>query len=461
MLPALLLAILPPATPTPVQVWLSAKDTPHRLARQPDASFVPLPQPEEDAPTVFVDPGKTFQPIVGFGGALTDAAAETWGRLSPERRQEVLRAYFDPEQGLGYSLCRVSIHSCDFSSASFTYDDVAGDRELKHFSIEPDRRARLPFIKAALATAPFKVFASPWSPPAWMKTNQNMLLGGKLKAEYASTWAQYMARFVKAYAQEGVPLWGLTVQNEPQSAQRWESCQYTAEEERDFVKHHLGPTLAKEGLSRLNLMIWDHNRGLLYQRAKAVYDDPEASRFVWGAAFHWYVGDHFDNVRQVKEAWPDKALLFSEGCAESFDPTRIHDWQWGEKYGRSILADLRNGSAGWVDWNVLLDERGGPNHRKNFCYAPVHADTRTGQLTFMASYYYLGHFSRFIRPDSRRVATACNDDRLQAVAFLRPDGRTATVVMNPTDQAIAFHLWIGGQAAPLQLPGHSILTALR
>jgi len=454
-----LAAATPAAPPARVSIWVTAKGTGDRLASKEPAAFEPLPQPDEAFPTVIVDPAKAFQAIEGFGGALTDAAAETFAKLPRERQRELLEAYFDPAKGIGYSLARTHINSCDFSSASYAYAE-AGDVDLRTFSVAPDRRFRLPFIRAALATAgaPFRIFASPWSPPAWMKTNGDMLHGGRLKPEYRDAWARYYARFVEEYEKEGVPIWGLTVQNEPMATQTWESCLFTGEEERDFVRDHLGPALEQAGLQRLKLMIWDHNRGILYQRAKAVYDDPAAARYVWGTAFHWYVGDHFDNVRAVHEAWPDKQLLFTEGTPASYDPATVNDWKWGEVYGTSILRDVQNGAAGWTDWNVLLDERGGPNHVGNFCFAPVHGDTRTGALNFTSAYDYIGHFSKFVRPGARRVAATTNNDDLLAVAFLHPDGRRVAVVMNRADADKDFVLWVEGRAAKAKSPAHSIVT---
>jgi glucosylceramidase len=245
------------------------------------------------------------------------------------------------------------------------------------------------------------------------------------------------------------------------ATQTWESCLFSAEEERDFVRDHLGPALEKAGLARLKLMIWDHNRGLLYQRAKVVYDDPRAARYVWGAGFHWYTGDHFDNVRVLHDAFPDKALLFTEGCTYPFSWEKLDDWAWGEVYGLSMVRDLNNWAAGWTDWNVLLDERGGPNHVGNFCFAPVHGDTRDGSLHYMSSYYYIGHFSKFIRPGARRVAATSNHDDLEATAFLNPDGRLAVVVLNRTDKDVPFQLWIDGRAARTTSPAHSIVTLTR
>ncbi len=457
---SVLFSILPvqAASPGRVSIWVTAQTGGDRLASKEPVAFEPLPQPDEAFPTVIVDPSKAFQTMEGIGGALTDAAAETFAKLPRESQQRLLEAYFDPAKGIGYSLGRTQINSCDFSSGSYAYADQPGDVDLRSFTIEHDRRYRLPFIKAALARAPVKLFASPWSPPAWMKTNGDMLHGGRLKPEYREAWARYFVRFVQEYEKEGVPIWGLTVQNEPMATQTWESCLFTGEEERDFVRDHLGPALERSGLSRLKLMIWDHNRGVLYQRAKAVYDDVQAARYVWGAGFHWYVGDHFDNVRIVHEAWPDKHLLFTEGTPADFAPGRLEEWKWGEVYGTSLVHDLNNWAVGWTDWNVLLDERGGPNHVGNFCLAPVHGDTRSGQLTFTSSYYYIGHFSKFVRAGARRVAVSTNDDELLATGFVHPDGRVVTIVMNRTDKEKEFGVWVDGRIARTKSPAHSILT---
>ncbi|HUI63581.1 MAG TPA: glycosyl hydrolase, partial [Bacteroidota bacterium] len=345
-------------------VYVTARGTPDRMAKKEYLTFRTNEQPDEASPTIILDEGKQFQTVVGIGGALTDAAAETFYKMPDEKQQEILTALFDRDSGSGFSLCRTSIHSCDFSSASYTYDETPNDTSLAHFTIDPDRRYRIPFIRAAAdrSGGEFLLFASPWSPPAWMKTNGDMLHGGKLRPEFAETWANYFARFVREYEKAGVPLWGLTVQNEPMAVQEWESCIYTAAEERDFVRDHLGPALARSGYGRLKLMIWDHNRGILYQRAKVVLDDPKASAYVWGTAFHWYVGDHFENVRLVHDAYPDKPLVFTEGAVERFDSSSFGDWKWGETYARSMIADFNNWASGWVGWNVLLDEHGGPNH---------------------------------------------------------------------------------------------------
>ena len=446
-------------TSRPVTVYVTAKDTGQRLARTGEIAFTDLPQRTEKQECIFVDPSKEFQTVLGVGGALTDASAETFYKLPEDKQREILTAYFDPQKGIGYSLGRTSIHSCDFSSESYTYV-TNDDATLASFNISHDLKYRIPFIKEALATAgkDFTIFASPWSPPAWMKDNNDMLHGGKLKPEFDDAWARYFVKFIKAYASAGVPIWGVTVQNEPMAVQPWESCLYTAEEERDFVKNYLGPIMVKSGLKDKKILIWDHNRSIMYHRAEVVLDDPKAAQYVWGVAFHWYVGNYFENVKRVQEAFPKTHLLFTEGCNAPFDPARIQEWQWGETYGISMINDFNNGSAGWTDWNVLLDQKGGPNHVHNYCFAPIHANTETGELTYMSSYYYLGHFSKFVRPGARRIISSSTDDDLLTTAFLNKDGRIAVIVMNVSETEQPFYLSIEGKTAETSSPAHSIMT---
>ncbi|QJX48878.1 glycoside hydrolase family 30 protein [Hymenobacter taeanensis] len=449
-----------------VQVYTTAANSELRLSATDKLSFSAQPQPLETQPTVFVDPNHSFQALLGIGGALTDAAAETFAKLPTAQQQELLRAYYSPTQGIGYTLARTTIHSTDFSTAPYTY--VAdGDKTLQTFSVKHDEQYRIPFIKQAIAAAggQLTMYVSPWSPPAWMKTNQSMLKGGKLLPEYRQLWADYYVKFIKAYERQGIPIWGLTVQNEPMAVQKWESCIFTAEEERDFVKGYLGPTLKKGGLGDRKLIGWDHNRDLMYQRAATLFDDPEASTYYWGLGYHWYEtwtgsGMQFENLRRVHETYPDKHLIFTEGCIEKFDFSNVNDWQLGERYGHSMINDFNAGTEAWTDWNILLDQTGGPNHVGNFCYAPIIGDTRSGRLLYTNSYYYIGHFSKFIRPGARRIATTASRDVLQTTAFRNPDGTVAVVVMNQTDQQQPFQLWIRGQAAPTTSRPHSIMTLL-
>ena len=447
-----------------VTVYTTAAKTDYRISRTGPLSFKPVGQPKETQICVFVDPSRQFQTFLGIGGALTDASAETFALLPKEKQRELLSAYFDDQQGIGYKLARTNIHSCDFSSSSYTYV-TEGDKQLKSFNVEHDKKYRIPFIKQVLAATRGKlnIFGSPWSPPAFMKDNNDMLHGGRLKPEFYQSWANYYAKFIRAYQSEGIPIWGITIQNEPMATQRWESCIYSAEEERDFLKNYLGPTLQRERLGDKKIIAWDHNRDLIYQRASTILSDPQAAKYVWGIGYHWYEpwsgGDPmFDNVRLVHETFPDKQLIFTEGCVDAFDPKKIGEWKFGEQYGRSMINDFNNGTVGWTDWNILLDERGGPNHVDNYCFAPVHANTRTGELTYLSSYYYIGHFSKFIQPGARRIASSPSRSQLLSTAFLNPDGKMTVVVMNSSERNVVYSLWINGNAAEVNSLPHSIQT---
>lgn len=455
----------PPLAPTVVRCFLSARHQTTQLAEQAPLtlSSAPLANDSERTrlPQLMVNTERRFQTLEGFGAAFTEAAAVTWAALPADQAQTLLRDYFDARQGHGYRLCRVHMNSCDFALGNYAHADVAGDMALAHFNIDRDRQALLPMIKAAQAVAAAEtihMLVSPWSPPAWMKTNGQMNGGGKLRPDCAAAWARCYVRFIEAYAAEGVPVWGVSVQNEPDATQRWDSCIYSAEEERDFVRDHLGPTLAAAGLGHIKIVIWDHNRDLMVERASVVYSDPAAAQFVWGCGFHWYGEDHFDHVQQLHDAWPDKALLFTEGCQEGGPHTG--EWELGERYGRSIINDLNRWTAGWIDWNLLLDETGGPNHVGNLCSAPILADRATETLMHQSSYFYLGHFSRFIRRGAQRVLCAATKQALEATAFVNPDGSTAVVVMNRSEAAITFTLSLNGARCVTGLPARAIATYL-
>jgi glucosylceramidase len=446
-----------------VVVYTTAKDTDLKFSLTSQTVFVKSIQPKETDISVFVNPNKTFQKFLGIGGAITDASAEVFSKLTQEKQEELLSAYYS-EEGINYNIIRTSIHSSDFGSKSHIYIEE-GDAQLKTFSIETDRKFRIPMLKRAvqLIKDDLVFYASPWSPPAFMKTNKNMLQGGKLLPEFNQTWANYYVKFIEAYQAEGIPVWGVTLQNEPMAVQRWESCVYTAEEERDFLKNYLGPTFEKAGMGDKKIVVWDHNRDLISQRATTIFEDKEAAKYAWGIGFHWYEtwtgGDaKYDNLKNIKESYPDKNLLFTEGCNEKFDSNKYQYWPNAERYGNSMIHDFNAGTVGWTDWNILLDQNGGPNHVGNFCFAPIHADTKTGELIYTPSYYYIGHFSKFIQPGAFRLSTTTSRSSLESTAFQNPDGTIATVMMNKTEERIEYKLFVGNSEVAVKIPAHAIQT---
>jgi glucosylceramidase len=447
-----------------LEVYTTASETDLRLSKTENLSFASAGQPLENEVSIFVNPNKTFQKFLGIGGAITDASAEVFAKLPESKQEELLQAYYSKEEGIGYSLARTTIHSCDFSNGSYTYVED-NDKTLTSFSIEHDQEFRIPMIKKAIAAAggELLLYASPWSPPAYMKDNNNMLKGGTLLPEYYDSWALYYTKFIKAYEAEGMPIWGITIQNEPMAVQRWESCIYTAEAERDFLKNHLGPAMEKEGLGDKKIVVWDHNRDLINHRANTIFDDPDASKYAWGIGFHWYetwAGGEpmFTNLGAINESYPDKNLLFTEGCVEGFKAEKYQFWPNAERYGRSMINDFNQGTVGWTDWNILLDERGGPNHVGNFCFAPVHGDVSAGSLIYTPSYYYIGHFSKFVRPNAMRVSTVSSRSVLLSTSFINEDSSLITVVMNPGDEEISYQYYIGSEATMIKIPPHAMQT---
>lgn len=448
-----------------VVVYTSADSTNLKLTKTAeDLKFSELKQPVETQICIFVNPNKKFQTFFGIGGAITDASAEVFATLSAEKQQEFLDAYYSKNKGIGYTIIRTNISSCDFSSDSYSYIQE-GDAALKTFNIDHDKKFRIPLLKRAMGAIgkEASLYVSPWSPPAFMKDNKDVLHGGKLLPEFSQSWANYYVKYINALEKEGLPVWGLTVQNEPMAKQKWESCVYSASEERDFLKNYLGPTLKKAGLGDKKISIWDHNRDLISQRVSTILDDPEASKYVWGIGFHWYEswsgGDQmYDNVGKVNEMYPSKNLFFTEGCVEKFDAKNYQLWKNGERYGKSMINDFNNGTVGWTDWNILLDQNGGPNHVKNFCFSPIHADTSTGQLIYTPSYYFIGHFSKFIEKGAKRVSSVSSRSSLLTTSFMNPDGKMVTVVMNQSNLKIDYFLCIGTETTAVTILPHAIQT---
>lgn len=410
---------------------------------------------------VCIHPDFKYQTIKGFGGAFTESSGYNLTKVSENVKEDILKAYFS-EDGLKYNLGRVHINSCDFGLGNYAYMDDPKDTEMNSYDISREREYVLPMIQRAreIAAEDIIVLASPWSPPAFMKTNGEMNHGGKLKPEFYEFWARYMARYVKEFRALGVDIRMISVQNEPQAVQTWDSCIYDTEEEMVFVRDYLGPVLEEEGLSDVGIFIWDHNKEILFERADGVLRDPKASKYVKGVAFHWYGGDHFESIGLVNQKYPDKELMFTEGCVEYSRFADSNEVAKAEMYAHDMLGNFLAGTNGYLDWNLLLDELGGPNHVSNFCAAPIMCDTKAGTMEKRLSYFYIGHFSRYIRRGAVRVATTRFTDKVEAVAFENPDGSIVTVLLNRTGENIWMSLRNKDEGISFVLNAHSIVTVI-
>ena len=387
----------------------------------------PAAPPNASVARVSLDPKQRGQTILGFGGAFTESTAYLFSLLPHETQEKFLQDCFDRETGLGYTMGRVSIHSNDFSLAGYIYTK-GEDPHAETFSLRHDEQWLIPLLQRANARCGgLQLLASPWSPPAWMKTNGCMLRGGRLRSECRAAWTCYIDRYLTEMEHRGFPIRFLTVQNEPEALQTWESCLYTPQEEATLIADFVGPMLRRRHPQVL-LLGWDHNRDRLEAWADVLTNAPSAP-YVWGMAYHWYVSDDHAALARVRRAHPGLHLLFSEGCLEG--SPQPDSWEPALKYARNYLHDLNNGCEGFLDWNLLLDREGGPNHLGNFCHAPILADTASGTINENSAYYAIGHFSRVIRAGAVRIGVESN--KAAATAVQNPDGSLACVLLNDSD----------------------------
>jgi glucosylceramidase len=405
-------------------------------------------------------PQMKYQRISGFGGAITESAGYVFSKMDDKTKEAFLQSYYGKD-GSGYRIARISIDSCDFSLGHYTAMNDQNDTEFKSFSLENDQRYVIPLLRAAQKTAdaPIELMLSPWSPPAFMKTNGQRNGGGSLKPEYMGFWAKYVCRYIQEYKKLGFSVKYLTIQNEPGAAQRWDSCLYSAREEKAFLQNYLYPALQKAGLSDIMVCIWDHNKESVFDRAVEIIDN-DTDKMVQGIAFHWYSGDHFEALSLLRDKYPDKELVFSEGCVEygcfKSDAHLAH----AQKYAHDIIGNLNAGMNAFLDWNVLLDENGGPNHVGNFCDAPVLFDEGNGKMTKNLSYFYISHFSRFIKRGAKRIGFSRYTDKVEVTAFENADGSIVAVFLNCGEEPIKIVLRVTGELCKFELPVLSICTTV-
>lgn len=432
--------------------------------------------------------GEKYQVITGIGGSFTKASAHLLNQLSRENRTKILEAYFG-ESGARYSLTRTHMNSCDFSLGNYSYAPVKGDLELEHFSIEEDMDDLIPMIKEAMAISRdgFRIIASPWTAPPWMKDN-NDWRGGRLLPEYYDTWALFFSRYIDAYRRQGIEIWGFTVENEPLGNNcNWESMHFTPGEMNEFVKHHLGPRLRADGHETI-ILGYDQNRNEeLIEWIDAMYDDEKAARHYDGTAVHWYGStfSHFpDALQYARNKAPGRHLIQSEACIDNEVPRWQDDpWYWsGEatdwgyhwappqrkhlhpryvpvfRYANDIIGCLNNWVDGWIDWNMLLNRQGGPNWAENWCIAPVIVDPEKDEVYFTPLYYTMAHFSRYIRPGAVRIGFENTREEIKATAVENPDGTIAVVIFNPLAEPKGVKLSLSGQSLEFSISAKALQT---
>lgn len=424
--------------------------------------------------SLFVDTQKERQVFKGFGGALTESAGYVLSFLPEDERENILDAYFNQHQskGNGYTFARTHVNSCDFSLENWACVGQK-DESLSSFSMERPDRYITPLLQAAQKAkgSPLNLMVSPWSPPAWMKDNNDMNHGGHLLPQYKELWAAYIARYLSELKKRGLLTTFVSVQNEAAATQAWDSCLWSAQDEGAFAVRYLAPALKKGGCTDTGILVWDHNRDLVAERFAESMAVPGAEDAIAGVAYHWYSGDQYDNVCAVARQFPHKELVFSEGCVEG--GPRPGAWFTGERYAHNILNDINAGCTAWIDWNIALDIQGGPNHAGNMCDAPILIDTQQKSVLYQSSFYAIGHFSRYIKPGAHVLAMrmdgymtpATVDGRMgntmEATAAKNPDGSVAIIVTNRTEATMVYELHVDdGDIGRFCMPPRGIQTLL-
>jgi glucosylceramidase len=444
---------------------------------------------DTEGSVISVFPEATYQQIVGIGGSFTQSSAFVLNKLSSKKRKEIIDAYFRSDKA-GYTLTRTHINSCDFSVMNYAYANTPGDKELKDFTIERDMEDIIPLIKDAMRCegANFKIIATPWTAPPWMKDN-NAWNGGSLLPEYYSTWALYFSKYLHEYAKQGIDIWGITVENEPENnSGKWETMIFTPASMKNFMENHLIPQFQKDSLCT-KILIYDHNRDNVKPWVDTLLSDAELAKYVWGTAVHWYSSTiewYPDVLNYIHEKFPGKEILHTEGCIDSEVPRwqddkwywekEAKDWgyQWASeadkplhpkyvpvyRYARDIIGGLNSWLAGWIDWNIVLDTQGGPNHVENWCIAPVIAKPETDEVYYTPLFYVMEHFSKYFRPGAYRIGVSSDVKDLMITSCKNPDGTIAIAILNQKDEAVEYNILVGNKTVSTKIDGSALQTVI-
>lgn len=440
-------------------VYLTTGDKLKLLQKQPQLKLNEL---ADSGLVITIDTTTRFQQVAGFGAALTGSSAYLINKkLNATQRNELLKDLFDSKSGIGISYLRVTMGASDFSLQDFTYDDMPDGQEdvnLKNFTIEADREDVLPVLKNILTITPdLNIMATPWSAPAWMKTNKS-LKGGELRSEFYSTYANYFVRYLKAYQEEGITIDAVTPQNEPLHYEANYPCMsMSAAQQLEFVKNHLGPVFQSQKFNT-GIMLYDHNWDNT-DYAISILNDQEVKKYVLGTAFHAYAGS-VSAMSTVHDTHPDKALFFTEISGGRWATNFSDNLMWNME--NIFIGSVNNWSSSALLWNLALDENDGPtNNGCSNCRGVVTIDSGTGSVTKNEEYYALAHFSKFVRPGAYRISNqAPAVAQLHYVSFLNPDRSLVLIAANNNNAPISLTVQEGNNSFVLTIPGKALATVV-
>jgi glucosylceramidase len=424
--------------PISINVVESSEELHESLQEKPSLHFV---SSAVEGLTITVDDAAKYQQIDGFGASLTDSSA--WlisQKLTAPQRRELLQLLFDPKKGIGLSMLRQPMGASDFALKDYTYDDMPqgqADPEMKHFSIEHDREQIIPLLREALALNPnLKIIGSPWSPPGWMKTSGSMIQGTLLPSAYAPL-AKYFVQYVQAYEATGVPIYAVTVQNEPLNIPTdYPGMGMSAEEQANFIRDNLGPAF-RAATVKAKILTFDHNWDLIDFPIK-VLSDKQAASFIPGIAIHCYGGNPTAQTA-LHDRFPDKDIWLTECSGGEWQKGRLLDEQ-----AHLVISTIRNWAKGVILWNLALNQ----NHEPYLggcktCRGVVTIDDAVtpSRVIPTVDFTALGHASKFVAPGAFRIdSTSFEQERLESVAFRNPDGSIVLMVLNGGNSAVTFNL---------------------
>lgn len=466
----------------------------------------------KESNVIGIYPSFRYQEMTGYGCAMTETACYLLTKMTPEKRREALMCWFG-ETGVNAGLVRIHIDSCDFSLEEYqAVADPIADPELRTFSIARDRKYILPVMKEVMELTGEKlsVLLSPWSPPAAWKTPPELsendkavygnmtadvdfsrpgrCFGGRLKPEYYGSWAKYLVKFIQAYLEEGIPVTMLSVQNEAAAATSWDSCVWSGEQEKTFLRDFLYPEMKRAGLTdRVGIFIWDHNKERMIEHVEDMLDD-DTMGMIRGFAYHWYSGDHFTALSMLHDKYPEKVLLHTESCglhvpgktmayelpkeflegnaalppdlaaAAARTPAEM-DFADAVAYAHDIIGDLNHGMNGWIDWNMIVDRTGGPRHVAGGFAAPLVAED-DGSFEKTVSYHYIRQIARTIRPGAVRIGCSVFGKAVEAAAAENRDGSIGVVLFNDSADEITVSIRLAGSICDATLPAHTLNTVI-
>ncbi len=403
---------------------------------------------------VNVYPEATYQRLYGFGGAITEAAGYVYSQMTSENKKKFIDAYYGKD-GLGYNFGRCSIDSCDFGLGNY----CSRESEDSPLDLTRDKKYIIPLLNDIYKEKAIPLLMAPWSPPAFMKTTGERNNGGKLKQEYYGAWAKHISEYLLAYKAMGFDIFSVNTQNEPHAVQTWDSCVYRVDDERIFLEDYLYPELISHGLSDVKRIIWDHNRDGAYERVRDIIAKLKDKSIVDGVGYHWYSGDHFGSLKLIGEKYPDLLSIFTEGCIEYSCIDKNDIFGHAARYAHEIIGCFNNGCNLFIDWNILLDSKGGPNHVGNYCAAPIMADDEFNPIC-NPSYYIIGHFSKYLQNGAVRMATVSFSKDVEATAWKNMDGSMVIVIFNSAPKDTLVTVRVEDKKVPFMCKGKSINTII-